>query len=114
MAYVISTQILENYGAHTEDGRYANGNAYWKFKGGMDYLIKGLDRAADAVAFAHAYINRDMDGVQTNSLSIKEYICTHCHYDEWLDSIADLHEDYQQFKKEELIEIDVTEIFRVE
>lgn len=114
MAYVISTQILENYGAHTEDGRYANGNAYWKFKGGMDYLIKGLDRAADAVAFAHAYINRDMDGVQTNSLSIKEYICTHCRYDEWLDSIADLHEDYQQFKKEELIEIDVTEIYRVE
>lgn len=114
MAYVISTQILENYGAHTEDGRYANGNAYWKFKGGMDYLIKGLDRAADAVAFAHAYINRDMDGVQTNSLSIKEYICTHCRYDEWLDSIADLHEDYQQFKKEELIEIDVTELYRVE
>lgn len=114
MAYVISTQILENYGAHTEDGRYSNGNAYWKFKGGMDYLIKGLDRAADAVAFAHAYINRDMDGVQTNSLSIKEYICTHCRYDEWLDSIADLHEDYQQFKKEELIEIDVTELYRVE
>lgn len=111
MAYVISTQVLENYGAHTEDGRYVNGNARWKFKGGTDYLIKGLDRAADAVAFAHAYLNRK-GGTDCNSIGHKEYICSHSHYDDWLDSIADLHEEYQDFKKEELIEIDVEEMYR--
>lgn len=114
MAYIVSTQVIENYGAHDEDGRYANGNARWKFKGGTDYLIKGLERAADAVAFAHAYINRDMDGVDTNTLSFKEYICSHCRYEDWLDSIADLHEEYQQLKIEELIEIDVAKMYRQE
>ena len=51
MKFVVMTQYLENYGAHCEDGKFANGNAYWKFKGGDDYLVEGLERPQDAMAF---------------------------------------------------------------
>ena len=27
MAYVVSTQILENYGSHCEDGKFSSGNS---------------------------------------------------------------------------------------
>ena len=37
--FVVHTQTLENYGAHSEDGLYSSGNAYWKFKGGKEYVI---------------------------------------------------------------------------
>ena len=54
MKYVISTQMLENYGAHSENGKFKDGNAHWKFKGGTDYIVSGLDRPANAVAFVCA------------------------------------------------------------
>jgi hypothetical protein len=53
-AFHIATQTLENYGAHAADGRWASGNAYWKMKGGTDYIITGVDRIQDAVAFVAA------------------------------------------------------------
>ena len=28
---LITTQYLENYGAHSENGKFEDGNAYWKF-----------------------------------------------------------------------------------
>jgi len=52
--FLITTQTLENYGAHDKDGRFSSGNAYWKFKGGNDYIITGLKRVQDAVAFVAA------------------------------------------------------------
>ena len=54
-AYVVTTQVLENYGSHDEDGKFASGNAYWKFKGGTDYIVTGGDRPADAMAFIMYY-----------------------------------------------------------
>ena len=50
MKFVISTQYLENYGAHCEDGKFSSGNAYWKMKGGSDYIVSGLTRVQDAIA----------------------------------------------------------------
>jgi hypothetical protein len=41
--FLVKTQILENYD-------HSGNNAYWKFKGGNDYLITGLHRIQDAVA----------------------------------------------------------------
>ena len=52
--FVVITQALENYGAHCEDGKFETGNAYWKFKGGTDYIVEGLDRGQDAMAFVAA------------------------------------------------------------
>ena len=113
MEYVVSTQHLENYGAHSEDGRFVNGNAYWKFKGGDDYHVIGLEREADAVAFVHAYINRKIKGVDTNTISFKEYVCGHKPYVEWLAETEELSEEYAQFKAECLIKIDVTKMYEV-
>ena len=60
---LITTQYLENYGAHSENGKFEDGNAYWKFKGGEQYIISmsGSDRAANAVAFLSAYLQKDND-----------------------------------------------------
>ena len=59
---LISTQCLENYGAHTENGKFEDGNAYWKFKGGEDYVIStNSPQVANAVAFLSAYLHKDQD-----------------------------------------------------
>ena len=42
--FVVHTQHLENYGAHAENGKHADGNAYWKFKGGDTYFVEGTER----------------------------------------------------------------------
>ena len=52
--FIVSTQVLENYGAHSEDGKFASGHSYWKFKGGSEYLVEDLDREQDAMAFVAA------------------------------------------------------------
>ena len=52
--FIVSTQVLENYGAHSEDGKFSSGNHYWKFKGGDEYLVEDLDREQDAMAFVAA------------------------------------------------------------
>ena len=54
MNFVIHTQAIENYGAHAEDGKFANGNAYWKWKNGKTYIVEGVEREQDAVAFVMA------------------------------------------------------------
>lgn len=52
--FVVSCQALENYGAHCDSGKFADGKQYWKFKSGTDYLVTGLESAADAMAFVAA------------------------------------------------------------
>ena len=90
MKYVISTQYLENYGAHCEDGKFSSGNAYWKMKGGSDYIISDLDRIQDAVAFV-------MAAYGVNDLSQKEYPVAFRTYDEWQDELAQESDDYREF-----------------
>jgi len=59
---LVTTQYLENYGAHSENGKFADGNAYWKFKGGEQYVISSnFPREANAVAFLSAYLQKDND-----------------------------------------------------
>ena len=67
MKFVISTQYLENYGAHCEDGKFSSGNAYWKMKGGSDYIVSDL--------FPTAYRT----------------------FDEWQDELAEESDDYREF-----------------
>ena len=89
MQFVISTQTIENYGAHCEDGKFANGNAYWKFKGGTDYIVSGLDRIADAAAFVMAKAGE-------NSLGYKEFPIEMQTYDEWVAKLPE-DEEYREF-----------------
>ena len=90
MKFVISTQTLENYGSHTEDGRFASGNAYWKYKGGTDYVVSGLDRIQDAVAYVAALCIQ-------NSIDYKEFPVDMQTYAEWEAKMGELSEDYRDF-----------------
>ena len=94
MQFVIHTQFLENYGAHCEDGKWASGNAYWKFKGGETYIVSGLDRMQDAVAFVAAkFSNNDID--------YKEFPCEWETFEEWEVKLAELSEDYAEFQRDQ-------------
>ena len=92
--FVITTQFLENYGAHCEDGKFTSGNAYWKMKGGTDYLVTGLDRIQDAVAFVAAI-------AMENSLYAKEFPIEWKTEHEWLDNLPE-DEEYREFLLEQL------------
>ena len=90
MKFVISTQYLENYGAHCEDGKFSSGNAYWKMKGGSDYIVSDLDRVQDALAFVMAKFG-------ANDISQKEYPTAYRTYDEWQAELAEESDDYREF-----------------
>jgi hypothetical protein len=96
--FVITTQFLENYGAHSEDGKFASGNAYWKMKGGTDYLVTGLDRIQDAIAFVAAI-------AMENNLYAKEFPVEWKTEHEWLDQLPE-DEDYREFLLEQLKRVD--------
>ena len=90
MKYVVHTQTLENYGAHCEDGKFSSGNAYWKFKGGDTYVVDGLERMSDAVAFVAAICLE-------NTLGYKEFPFSYTTYGEWLAVLSTYSEDYRKF-----------------
>jgi len=83
MKFVISTQYMENYGAHSEDGKFCSGNAYWKMKGGSDYIVSDLDRIQDAVAFVMARFGE-------NDLYGKSFPVKFRTFDEWQDELEEM------------------------
>lgn len=93
--FVVITQILENYGAHCEDGRFASGNAYWKFKSGETYLVEDLDRAQDAMAYVAAAFS-------ANSVEFKEFPTKVMTWDEYYDTIRLDDPDYQNFQLDQI------------
>jgi|TARA_B110000263_G_scaffold185834_1_gene163453 hypothetical protein len=91
MKFVISTQYLENYGAHCEDGKFSNGNAYWKFKNGTDYIVSGLTRIQDAVAFVMAKFG-------DNDLYGKEFPIKFQTFEQWEDELEAMDDsEYRDF-----------------
>ena len=96
---VIQTQHKENY-AWGEDGSLGTGaDAYWKFKGGDTYVVDGLDRIQDAVAFVGAISIE-------NGIGWKEFPCHYTTYDEWLAELADDSEDYREYQMESAKHVD--------
>ena len=93
--FVVITQILENYGAHCEDGRFDSGNAYWKFKSGETYLVEDLDRAQDAMAYVAAAFS-------ANSVEFKEFPTQVMSWDEYYDTIRDDDPDYLNFQLDQI------------
>ena len=96
--FAIHTQVLENYGAHAEDGKFASGNAYWKFKPGTTYIVSDCERLQDAVAFVMAAFSE-------NSIGWKEYPCHYETEGEWLAGMAGDDEEYQQFQQETAMKV---------
>ena len=65
--FVIRTQFMENYGAHDWDGK-GECPQHWKFKGGSEYKITGVDATADS----QDYIT--LADVEFNDIGAREYI----------------------------------------
>lgn len=103
MKYVVSTQYLENYGAQSGRGTYAHNQHCWKFKGGTDYVVTGLDRVQDAVAFVQAYL---AVGKKGNNIMVKEFPAEWQSYTDWRDSLNDLLSDHINHILEATIHID--------
>ena len=103
-SFVVTTQFLENYGAHTEDGKFVSNNAYWKFKGGTDYLVSGAGTPANAMAFLQAYLS--MKGM-SSTIGGKEFPTEVRSYAEWMEQYEDADEDYMKFLWDSLEVIDV-------
>ena len=93
MKFVVHTQFLENYGAHSGEGTFAAGEAYWKMKGGDTYIVEDLDRIQDAVAFVAA---REM----YNEIGAKEFPVEWETYEEWFAKLPE-DEDYRKFLLEQ-------------
>jgi len=102
-SYVVTTQCLENYGAHDEDGKFASGNAYWKFKGGNSFLVHSVDRPADAMAFIMAVFAQDC-------LSFKEFPTDVQTPEEW-DRELPQDDAYREHLLDKLIHVDVQDFF---
>ncbi len=66
---LISTQVLENYGAHDWDGE-GECPQYWKPKGGCDYLVPNFTDYSNVTEFITAIRGQ----IETNSEYYREYI----------------------------------------
>lgn len=98
MSYVVKTQTLENYGAHDTDGKFSSGNAYWKFKGGTDYIVSDVERPADAMAYvmaAHSHNCISMKSIPTEVLTL----------DQWEKELEALDRDYAVFLVEQAVKV---------
>ena len=86
--FIVTTQALENYGAHCESGKFADGKQYWKFKFGTDYMVSDLDSPADAMAFVAAI------GIE-NGIGWKEFPTEVMSVEEWLDGCDDEYREHK-------------------
>ena len=67
---LIQTQVMENY-AWREDGSLGTGcDAYWKFKGGSDYVIRNVD-ACDMI---EVIVDRARAQIEVDNDAFREYI----------------------------------------
>ena len=99
--FVVHTQAMENYGAHAENGKWEDGNAYWKFKGGDTYIVEGTERVQDAVAAVMAYVHQNV--------AWKEFPVKWQEYTSWWDEITtwDTDTDIVERELERAVTIDV-------
>lgn len=104
--FAIETQHLENYGAHAENGKWEDRNAYWKFKGGNTYIVHGTERVQDAVAAVVAYIEGN------NDISWKEFPTQWSDYTVWLENVNAEHgieSAHAKFILENVVEFNVND-----
>jgi len=105
---LITTQYLENYGAHSENGKFEDGNAYWKFKGGEQYVIStNSHKEANAVAFMSAYLQKENNNCRGKELITSwEMLPTH-----WVEE--DLYDEKDDFFRAPFY-IDIEEYFELQ
>ena len=94
--FIVETQYLENYGAHDGAGTYAEGEAYWKAKGGSTFLVHGCDRIEDARAFVMAAFSE-------NTIYAKEFPVSVTTFDEYLvETLGAMDETMREYYRNEI------------
>ena len=69
--FLITTQYIENYGAHSKSGKFSDGSACWKFKGGQQYVVSyttSFGREANAVAFMTSYLHNRNTSIDSKEI----------------------------------------------
>lgn len=70
---LIQTQVMENY-AWNEDGSLGTGaDAYWKAKGGSDYVVKNVDEC-DMI---DVIVDRVRGQIEQDNEAFREYIVSY-------------------------------------
>jgi|DEB0MinimDraft_10_1074344.scaffolds.fasta_scaffold01352_14 hypothetical protein len=98
--YIVTTQIVENYGAH--DDTAAAPKHYWKPKGGLTYRVRMHDHS------------REWDAMG----AVGELECSSSHYqieypvsavseEEWLESLEELAVDHRMFELAHVREVQI-------
>jgi hypothetical protein len=90
--HTVTTQYMENYGAHDSSGKFKDGKNFWKFKGGTTYVVTGAETLSNAVAFIASIATE-------NNIFCKEYVS---HYevgarDEVIDDCAYVKIDVNEY-----------------
>jgi hypothetical protein len=84
--FVIITQGLENYGApRCGDPDVLDNHPHWKLKGGETYIVKGLDRMQDAIAYIQFHKCNVNDGWI-------EHVSKSCTLEEWIAEFEGHHD----------------------
>ena len=99
--FIVDTQGLENYGAHSEDGKFSSNNHAWKYKTGTSYMVQGLDREQDAMAFVAAI------GIE-NGLGWKEWpseVTTIADWEQQWDESCPHDKEYREFSFNRLVKV---------
>ena len=92
--FVVECQALENY----EYNSNLESDAFWKFKGGSDYLVEA-EREQDAVALVYRHV------ADADSMGWREFPIRWSTYGEWLDRIDDHCPDHCAFMVSHLVEL---------
>ena len=100
MKYAISTQYMENYGAHSESGK-----AFWKMKGGDTYIVSGLNRYQDAIAYVVGEYS------ENNSDHYREFVTSWQTEEEWHELIThdEIDSEYSDYLKSTAVHCNATE-----
>jgi hypothetical protein len=93
--FIVETQILENYGSHDAEGTYAQGESYWKCKGGNTFLVHGCRDMADAWAFVMAAFSE-------NNIHFKEFPTSVSTVDEHEEVLNGMGERSSKYFREQI------------
>jgi|TARA_R100000781_G_scaffold111423_1_gene77837 hypothetical protein len=102
MRVTVNTQTLENYGAHTESGKFEDQKHYWKFKGGTTYFVDGCDRIQDAVAFIASVVTH-------NNIMFKEFVTDYHETHQYPSSFSmeNTYDSYVKLDVKKFMEADI-------
>jgi len=106
MLLVIQTQNQENYGAHDWDGK-GECPQYWKFKGGNEIKVKGVEIGMDLAAIVESLRGQIEEDTDFYRVSIIGYSVEADSYLSWFEQ-SQLEYDGEIMFKEPVIEYQKT------